>query len=322
MTKKSFALLVLAIIFAVVVAKALGNLKGFDSDELKALDVKLEPLRTEKNRIEGEINLLQTEYDDLVNGTGNLIFMFKDVNNKLYTEIKDELTKRDMIGTILLSKEEFPGQKDCMTMSQFKEMIDMGWKYYINWEAGEDKEEWLSYWTDKMNENGLEMPKVVHFETDAYSENLDSFLTQNGFEVLIHQGIRGSIFIVMGCEEEPWDICTAAWNDLKAKNLMQQAVSEGGTLVFAIGSKKDAEQYSDSTFETMISTLSDYVKRDRIHITDVLSAKTYEKDLAASIVDEKEALAKQIEEMKTKLKEVEEQMDTLYKEYKEKEIND
>ncbi len=322
MTKKSFILLLLVIVFAIVVVKLTGNVKGFDSKELKALDAKLEPLRTEKNQIEAEIVNLQTEYDDLVNGTGNLIFMFKDVNNHLYTEIKDELTKRDMIGTILLSKEEFPGQKDCMTMNQFKEMIDMGWKYYINWETGEEKEEWLAYWTKKMNDNGLEMPKVVHFETNAYSEELDSFMTENGFEALIHQGLRGSIFIVMGCEEEPWDICTAAWNDLKAKNLMQQAVSEGGTLVFAVGSKKDNEQYSDATFETMISTLNDYVKRGRINITDVLTAKDYEENLALSIVDEKEALEKKIQEQKEKLKSVEDRMDALYEAYKEKEIND
>ena len=209
-----------------------------------------------------------------------------------------------------------------MTMTQFNEMIDMGWKYYINWEDGEDKEEWLAYWTQKLSENGLELPKVVHFETDAYSEDLDSFLVENGFEVLIHQGIRGSIFIVMGCEEEPWDICTAAWNDLKAKNLMQQAVSEGGTLVFAVGSGKDAEQYSDATFETMLSTLNDYVKRDRIFITDVLSAKEYEKELSMSSLNEKEALNKQLEDLKVQLEEVENEMDELYKAYKEKEMND
>lgn len=322
MKKKTFILFLLAVILAVVVIKLASNVDGFDSDELQALDAQLEPMRVEKNRIENEINDVQTEYDNLVKGIGNLIFMFKDVDNKLYTEIKDELTKKDMIGTILLSKEEFPGQEGCMTMAQFNEMIDMGWKYYINWEAGEDKDEWLAYWTKKMSENGLEMPKVVHFETDAYSEDLDAFLIENGFEVLIHQGIRGSIFIVMEYEEDPWDICTAAWNDLKAKNLMQQAVSEGGTLVFAIGSKKDTEQYSDTTFENMISTLSTYVKRERIYITDVMSAKEYEKEQSISNLDEKVALEKQLEDLKTQLEEVESEMDELYKEYKEKEMND
>ncbi len=322
MKKSSFIIFLLAVIFAVVIIKLASNVDEFDSDELQALDAQLEPMRTEKNRIEGEINDVQTEYDNLVNGTGHLIFMFKDVNNHLYTEIKQELTKKDMIGTILLSKDQFPGQEGCMTMAQFNEMIDMGWKYYINWEAGENKNEWLAYWTKKMSDNGLEMPKVVHFETDAYSEDLDSFLTENGFEVLIHQGIRGSIFIVMDYEKDPWDICTCAWNDLKAKNLMQQAVSEGGTLVFAIGSKKDTEQYSDMTFETMISTLSTYVKRERIFITDVLSAKEYEKEQSMSNLEEKAALEAKLADLRKQLEDIENDMDQLYKEYKEKEMND
>lgn len=315
MTKKFFVLVLLGIVFAIILITLTQGESTVAPNRLEELNVKLESLRVEKNRIEDEINDKQEEYDALVNGKGNLVLMFKDVDNRLYTEIKNGLSKHGMVGTILLSKKEFPGQNGCMTMDQFKEMIQMGWKYYINWEAGESKDAWISYWSQKLSDNGLEMPKVVHFEKNAYSEELDAFLLQNGFEVCIQQDIGGSVLIVNKCEEAPWDICTAPWNASGAKTLMQQAASTGGTIVFAIGSQKDTEEYKAAVFESMIATLGDYVKNDKILITDVLSAKSDE-EVPVDVRNELELINKEIDDLKKRLEEVETEMDKSYEEFK------
>lgn len=315
MTKKFFVLVLLGIVFAIVLIHATQGERPVAPSKLEELNVKLESLRVEKNRIEDEISKKQGAYDTLVNGKGNLVLMFKDVDNRLYTEIKNGLSKHGMVGTILLSKKEFPGQSGCMTMNQFKEMIQMGWKYCINWEAGESKDTWLAYWSQKLGDNGLEMPKVVHFEKNAYNEGLDAFLLQNGFEVCIQQDIDGSVLIVNKCENAPWEICTAPWNASGAKTLMQQAASTGGTIVFAVGSQKDTEEYKESTFSSMISTLRDYVKNDKILITDVMSAKENE-EIPVDVRNELEGINKEIDDLKAKLTDVETEMNKAYEEFK------
>lgn len=315
MTKKFLILILLGIVFAIVLIHATQGERPVAPSKLEELNVKLESLRVEKNRIEDEISKKQGEYDTLVNGKGNIILMFKDVDNRLYTEIKNGVSKHGMTGTILLSKKEFPGQSGCMTMNQFKEMLQMGWKYCINWEAGESKDTWMSYWSHKLGDNSLEMPKAVHFEKNAYSEELDAFLLQNGFEVCIQQDIGGSVLIVDKCEGSPWDICTVPWNASGAKTLMQQAALAGGTIVFGFGSQKDTEEYKDTVFASMMSTLRDYVKNDKILITDVISAKKDE-EVPADVRKELEVIGKEMDDLKAQLTEVEKEMDKAYEEFK------
>ncbi len=316
MKKKVFLFLLLGILFVFGIIKLTQVEEDSDSNELHALNVELESLRVEKNNIEREIGRLQVEYNTLITGKGNIILMVKDVDNQLYTTIKNQLSKREMVGTILLSKEEFPGNKGCMTMEQFREMIDMGWTYCINWQADEEKEDWLGYWSEKLTSNGLNMPTAIHFEKDAYSKELDSFLSENGFEVLIQQDIDGKVAIVETCEEEPWNICTVPWNEPGVKGLMQQAEANGGTIVFAVGSQKDTEQYKEQVFDSMISTLKDYVAGERILITDVISAKEYEK-VPLETSDEAIGLEKEMDELEERLKEVETRMDELYEQFRE-----
>lgn len=316
MSKRSILLLIATILLAVAVVWFSRDAEQFSPQQLNELNEKVAPYKVQQNNLETEISDLEKEYEAVVNGKGNLVFIFKELNDKFYSSMKTKMAEKSMTGVMLLSKNQFPGMDNCISMDEFSNLISIGWDYYIAWEEGQTKEEWISYWADKLGEVGLVMPKVVYFDKNMYNEEYEEYLLGNGFEAVVTQGVSGKYMITTGCDEELWDICAIGWNNMEAQNLMQQAVNNGGTIAFTVGFHALGEEYEQDDFNAMIDTLSSYVKRDRIQITDVVEAKIYESTISMEMMEEREIISLKIKEKEEELKSIKDEMKKIYDSYK------
>ena len=287
-----------------------------EEQRLKVLQEKLAPYEEERTNLKEQIRTLEDEAEKTGNGKGNVSLVFREFGQALYDDVKEIMEKNKMKGTLVLSKNGYPGHSNYIAPSKFKELMDKGWEYCLAWDGEDTPETWDSFWSQKLKEMELEMPKAVYYPGSNVSEELSEFLKGKGVETIIHPAPTGTNLITKGCSEEPWHVYTMGWNDPKAKSSMEAVSAGGGAFVFTIGSSSELEKMDTNFFGPMLKALKVEEKSDELQVVSVAAARAYEEKMSNELMKNQEQILKQIEGLEVQIDKLDDEMGKIYEQYR------
>jgi len=301
---------------ALIVAHSKKNKE--EEQRLKVLQEELAPYEEQRKQLKEQIRNLEDEAEKTGNGKGNVSLVFREFSQSMYDDVKEIMDENKMTGTLVLSKNAYPGHSNYIAPSKFEELISKGWEYCLSWDGEDTTETWDAFWSQKLREMDLAMPKAVYYPGSSLSDELLEFLKGKGVETVIHPAQAGTNLITKGCTEEPWHVYTMGWNDPKAKNSMEAVAGGGGAFVFTIGSASEAEKMDTNFFEPMIEALRVEEKSDELQVVSVAEAKTYEEKMSNELLKKQEQILKQIEGIESQIDELDSEMSKIYEKHSRK----
>lgn len=268
------------------------------------MEEELRPLKVEMYDLEKELESLEQEYNSEQQGMGSVVFLFTDLDEIIYTDIYPQMQEYGFTGVLCLSLDCIPGNDGCLTQSQFEKLISAGWTCCLAWEENMESEEWLSSCQELEDAAGIEQPDAVYTISDTYSRDLDGFFEKQGFSSVVHHGEEELPVIVSDSEAGIWHPGAVGWIQNGASSLLASATSQGGNLVFTIGSDSEAEQYEEDQFASMLKQVEEYCGEGSLFVTDFSGAREYrrkvesrQETLESEWQDQKAEIECQIEEL-------------------------
>lgn len=279
------------------------------------MEKELRPLELEKTRLRQEMSNLGKKHDEESQGAGSLVLLFTNVDEQIYTDIYPKMESYGFIGTLVLSEDSFPGQEGCLTGDQFKELTEAGWKCAVRWNENVEPEEWLIQCRELAEKAEIVLPKIVYFPDGVYDESKDEFLTRRGFTVAVHHGEKNLPIILSEAGEGLWHPGAMGWVQSGANARLSEATTQGGNLVFTIGSDFEAEQYEEGQFINMLSLADGYCQDGNLMVTDLTGARKYRQELADGQESRDEDYAEQESQLQEQMDELDREMDTITRKY-------
>ena len=256
------------------------------------------PLRAQKQ----QLAQVTREYQVKINGKGTLTFLCRDLTEEIYTVIYPQLEERGFIGMLAVSETAMPGEEGCMEIEQVRELLDAGWSLCLHWNGEVELEAWLADMQKRLEVQELEMPLQIYFERETYRTEYDDMLAEHGLEAVIHHQEDGLDALVTQTEEGIWHIGAWGWNQVNARDNMEQAMETGASLVFVFGGKY---YYNEDQFPKMLTILTGYEEEESLYVTDISTAYSYRGETEEA----RDALQKELE---AETKQLQEEIDIIY----------
>lgn len=225
-------------------------LNGEDAEEIEQVIAKmneeLRPLSVEKNRLEEEIDRLQSEQKALTAGTATMQFLITDLSESTYKKIIQPMSEYEYPVALGVSLEQMPGVEGNISMEVAEELLIKGWYLCYSFseeEAGSYEGEArveLSLWLDEVqkaaDQEGLTIDNAIYFPAGTFREEYISVLKEQGIEVVIHTGNIGKKLLAAEWEQDIWYVGGIWWrgNEILADKLSTIQYS-GGEFVTIMG---------------------------------------------------------------------------------------
>ena len=284
-------------------------------DKQEKIDDARRPLLVKKHEIEQKLVDLEKEFEanKLPKGTTQVIFtgLEADVYNICYPIMKEF----EYTGTLTISMTQLPGMEGLMTMEQFQQLVNEGWKVCIKWDAESPVRNWWPELQKKVSELGLEPCSVVYFTTGTYSGGLDAQLQQMGFSIVVHHGEERDSLIQLNDEEGLWHLGSVGLMGEKPKLRLTEAIAQKGNITYLVGFELEDERYDERSFRSMLSYFDTYETNLELIVSDMETARQHYRDRLAEYEQAREeeykqaraAIEAELAEVETQLSELEAQ---------------
>lgn len=161
-------------------------------------------LIAQRRTLEREIDEKWKEYEENTPENSSYIVLFVDniEQNLIDTAFPMIYGIYGYKATAVMSDLKTPGDEGCITLDEYKMLIDSGWDFAIG--AGSlklsamDGEsqlcEYIEKYREKLEEKDIPMPQTFCFDVNGYDEKFDDILWDNGFKIVRHYGETGEKF--------------------------------------------------------------------------------------------------------------------------------
>ena len=273
------------------------------------------PLLVKKHEIEQKLVNLEKgfEANKLPKGTTQVIFtgLEADVYNICYPIMKEF----EYTGTLAISMTQLPGMEGLMTVEQFQQLVNEGWKVCIKWDAATPVRNWWPDLQKKVSELGLEPCSVAYFTTGTYNGSLDAQLQQMGFSIVVHHGEESGSLIQLNDEEGLWHLGSVGLMGEKPKLRLTEAIAQKGNITYLVGFELEDERYDERSFRSMLSYFDTYETNLELIVSDMDTARQHYRDRTAEYEQTREeeykqaraAIEAELAEVETQLNELEAQ---------------
>lgn len=282
----------------------------------------LRPLSVEKNRLEEEINRLQSEKQALAAGTATMQFLIADLSEGTYKEIIKPMTEYEYPVVLGVSLEQMPGVEGNISVEETKQLVTKGWSLCYSFskdEAGSyDKEEstalslWLEAVQKEADNAGLAIDNAIYFPTGTFREDYISVLKEHDIEVVVHTGNIGKKLLAAECEQDIWYVGGIWWrgNEILAGKLSSIQYS-GGEFVTIMG-----------VDDTATNSLKDWMVQFQgiakaVSVTDFATMTQLQRENRELEAKEETVLTEAINSLQSEIEVIEARMDELQQKYME-----
>lgn len=274
---------------------------------------KRRPLAVKIHDLEQQITDLTKTYEanKLPKGTTQVIFtgLEADVYNICYSIMKEH----EYTGTLAVSLTQFPGMEGLMTIEQFQQLLNEGWKVCVKWDSQSPVESWLPQLMSQMKQFNIESIPVVYFTTGTYVAALDDKLEKMGFSIVIHHGENAQPLIQVSDEEGIWHIGSVGLMGEKPKLRLTEAISQKGNIAYLVGFELEDEKYDERSFRSMLGYFETYEKNLELIVFNPEEARQHYRERAVAYEQAKEeefnqakaALEEELAKVKKELEELE-----------------
>ncbi|PJN80556.1 hypothetical protein CWE04_08025 [Thomasclavelia cocleata] len=225
------------------------------------MEQEVETFVKEKKQLETDLLDLEKKYDNEINGKASVELLFTDLNENIYTDIYPWMKEYGYIGTLAISPKSFPGQKDCLSMKQFKELINAGWQCCLKWDESSDINEWLSSCRELAKALEIKLVNAVYFPTGSYNSKYDEILMKEGILVVVYHDENDLLSINSKFKNDLWYSSALAWNSNQATSILSNLMNQKGNMVYTIGSESIYEKYEEGNFIAMLKRLKSFSEK-------------------------------------------------------------
>jgi len=265
------------------------------------------PLRAQKRELEQQLAQVKREYQVKINGKGTLTFLCTGMTEDIYSVIYPQMQEYGFIAMLGVSHTAMPGEDGCMKMEQVNTLLEDGWCLCLHWNGDMELEEWLVDMQKRLEALKLEMPTQIYFERETYQMDYDELLAEYGLEAVVHHQEEGLQALATQTEEGMWHIGAWGWNQVNARDNMEQAMETGAGLVFVFGGKY---YYNEDQFPKMLKILGGYEESEDLYVTDISTAYSYRGETEEARVELQKELEAETEALQAEI-------DALYKQLME-----
>lgn len=319
--EQRWKLVIVFVIFIITIGVLL--LLFFQEDQIKKekdvyygkMEQEVETFVKEKKQLETDLLDLEKKYDNEINGKASVELLFTDLNENIYTDIYPWMKEYGYIGTLAISPKSFPGQKDCLSMKQFKELINAGWQCCLKWDESSDINEWLSSCRELAKALEIKLVNAVYFPTGSYHSKYDEILMKEGILVVVHHNENDLLSINSKFKNDLWYSSALAWNSNQATSILSNLMNQKGNMVYTIGSESIYEKYEEGNFIAMLKRLKSFSEKNSILVYNLLEAREYCKEIENKRESIENNYKPQKEVLESKIAELDKKIDSIYDKY-------
>ncbi len=279
------------------------------------MENELNPLSVRKREIERELRNLEETKEEKIQAKGTTILLFTDMDKQIYKKAYPTMQEYGFKGVLLISEERYPGAEDCVTKEQFDEMIADGWTYCVQWNESESVSVWQKSQSKLLSGLDLEDTDVVYFPKGTYKKEYKADLKKAGYTSVAHCGDEGLSLIQTEVTAAPWFPGTYGMNGQGPRNYLNDAMEQGGSIVYRIGFSKEEELFDEKTFESMLGWMKSYKDKDELQVVDFADSYTYHKNLTAKRQKTEASMSGEEAALREEIELIEQQIDDVYKKY-------
>lgn len=278
------------------------------------MEEEMASLTEEKQQLENELSKLKKDYNN-TKGISSVVLLFTDLNENIYTDIYPLMKESGFVGTLTISPTIFPGQENCLSLEQFKELLTAGWQCCLKWDDSADLDQWLKSCKEVVKNAGIELPDAVYFPKNSYQKIYDDILKKQGILAVVHHGEEDLPIIISESENDIWHPGAVPWNRSKASSVLSNAINQKGNIVYTIGSDSQQEVYKKSRFASMLKKIDSFSKSNNTFVTTILGAREYRKEIENKLNNLEGEYQTQADLLENKIAEIDKKIDSVYDKY-------
>ena len=223
---------------------------GYRRSEVSEYDRELSALVYEKQQLQIQKNDIEKGIDVAVVPLAYMSFIFTEVDAGLYSDVLPVLNEYGpFVGVMAFSEDELPGGEGNVTVEQYNELMNLGWGNALYWNGEGELSAFLDTMELALGDIGIEMPKSVLFENDAYSPDCDALLLERGIENAVHSGIEDYSIVEKTDPDGVWHPGYVGWRNLKKSTRLKSAIeANGGYSAFRIVFDNSPENFDTAYY--------------------------------------------------------------------------
>lgn len=281
-------------------------------DQYESRDEQSRTLKVKQKQLEQELETLEKTYEKskAPNAVGEIIFT--DLNEQIYSVCYPIMQEYEYTGTLALSMEKFPGEEGCMTVEQFRELMEAGWDICITWQTETAVNRWWPNFQNKLTVLGVEPGEVVYFPSGTYSADAETAIQELGFKIAVVYKGGDESPLQLQYEEGIWHVGAVGLMSTKPRLWLNEAVAQDANVAYLVGFEAEEELYNEKSFRSMLNCLDEYEATDELIVTNIDDARDHYYIRSIGLAPEVESQYQQQKvALEEELAEIKEQLDKI-----------
>ncbi|MBR3290035.1 MAG: hypothetical protein IKI63_04575 [Clostridia bacterium] len=270
----------------------------------------LAPLRQQRDELLNQIEDLNTRLRGGDLFLGSVMMLFVQPNDDILTDTLPTLQKEEYPCIVCCEPGSFPGDKNCISVEQARELVDLGWEFGLSLVPEDD----VAALCEEMTDLGLPSPTVAYYPLANFNAD-DPEQEQN----LLAQGITTVLQYNFVPEDNDAHqlqyIAAYGFRERNCKSVLAGTVANSNALAFTIGYNNAYERYEKRPFLSMTSLFFEYAEENHLMVTTTDVALARRAQFNAVVDERKEPLTAERDECARELAEIEDEITRVYDEY-------
>lgn len=270
------------------------------------------PLAVKQEQLKQELESLEKEYERSKSPNAVAQVLFTELNEQVYTQCYPIMKEYEYTGTLAVSETQLPGEEGCMTIEQFRELMDAGWDVCITWQTEKNVKRWWSNLQNKLTVLGIEAGTVVYFPQGTYRTEMDAIMQELGFSIAVINKAEEETPLQLQYEEDVWHVGAVGLMSSKPRTWLREAVAQDANIAYLVGFQLEEELYNGDSFRSMLSCFEEYKTTDELIITTFGEAREHYQgritggapEMESQYQEKKAILEKELSEVNEQLKEI------------------
>lgn len=276
------------------------------------------PLTVKKEQLEQQLEDLDEAYETAKNPRATTQVIFTELSASVYDVCYPIMKEFEYTGILALSKDQLPGKEGCMTIEQFRELLDEGWTTCIEWSSDTAVNKWWPELQEELQKLTIPQSTTMYFPIGTYKGDYDKELQEMGFATVVVGKTGDENPLQLQYEEGVWHIGAVGLMSSKPRLWLNESVAQKANVIYTIGFREEESEnlFNEKSFRSMLNCFDEYEATDAISVTNVEEAREYFQNRLMGVSPEIEAAYQENRAaIEAQLKEVNKQLDELAAKY-------
>ena len=278
----------------------------------QACDQAIEPLNREREELLRQIDQLDFEISGGNLNMGSVMILYVKPYEMVISEsllILDE-HEYDFPCIVCCEENAFPGDENCISVAQAKELVGRGWQFALSLTPESD----VKALRDRMTDMGLPSPTAVYFPSADFNsddENEEKKLRALGIKTVLQYD-----FVPDKEETDVLSYITAyGFREQNCRSVLSSTVATSDAIAFTIGLENYYERYHETPFTSMTRLFHNYVETEEMVVTTTDVAVSRRVAFLAEVEKKERELADDKAALERRVQEVNDEITRVYHEY-------